>query len=457
MKKIINSITKFIAVVSKAVYKLVDKIIITPVSKFVYFLIDKINSKPGKFEKILNRPNNLLFISLICAFATFMVIDQKIISLVETEAKVLTNQKIEVEYNEETYVVDGIPNSVDIVLMGRKSDLYLAGQLVDHKISLDLSDLGAGTHKVNLKYNNPINTLDYKLDPSYVTVIIYPKVSEVRTLTIDVLNQDKLNEILIVSSVTLDRDEVIIKSNKEKLNKVASVKAIVDVNALNAASAGTYTLDNVKLVAYDEKGTEIKNIEIVPENVIATVVITSPSKEVPIKVVPVGEVSSGSAIGAITSSVNKVTIYGEENILKTIENIEVEIDVNGLNTDKTYQTEIKKPSGIRSISATTVTIKVVMEKETSREFPDISIEKENLGAGLRAIGASEADTKVNVIVKGVSKLLDALETTDIRAYVDLTDLDVGTWEVPVIVTGTDLKLSYSSKTQKVTVVITKIQ
>lgn len=455
MKKIINSIAKVIATIGKTVYKFIDKVIITPISKFVYFIIDKINSKPGKFERILNKPNNLLFISLMCAFITFLVIDQKIISLVETEAKVLTNQKIEVEYNEEAYVVDGIPDSLDIVLMGRKSDLYLAGQLVDHKVSLDLSDLGPGTHRVSLKYNNPINTLKYKLDPSYVTVIIYPKVSEVRTLAIDVLNQDKLNEILIVSSVTLDRDEVIIKSNKEKLDKVASVKAIVDVNAINASSAGTYTLDNVKLVAYDEKGTEIKNIEIVPENVTATVVITSPSKEVPIKVVPVGEVSSGSAISTITSSVSKVTIYGEEKVLNAIDNIAVEIDVNGLNQDKTYQTEIKKPTGVRSISTTTITIKVEMERETSREFNDISIEKENLGPGLKAIGASEADTKVSVIVKGVSKLLNDLDPTDIRAYVDLSDLGVGTWEVPVIVTGTDLRLSYASKSQKITVVITR--
>lgn len=457
MKKIMNSIAKFFVALGKVIYNFIDKFIITPISKFVYFLIDKINSKPNRFEKILKKPNNLLFISLFCAFVVFLVIDQKIISLVETEAKVLTNQTVEVEYNEEAYVVEGIPDSVDIVLMGRKSDLYLAGQLVDHKVTLDLGNLKAGTHKVNLKYNNPINTLNYKLDPSFVTVIIYPKISEVRTLTIDVLNQDKLNDVLIVSSVTLDRDEVIIKSNKEKLDKVASVKAIVDVNALNANSAGTYTLENVKLVAYDEKGTEIKDIEIVPDNVTATVVITSPSKEVPIKVVPVGEVSSGSAISNITSSINKVTIYGEESVLSKIEYIEVEIDVNGLNSDKTYQTDIKKPTGVRSISATTATISVKMEKETSKEFNDISIEKENLATGLRASGATINDTKISVIVKGVSSILDSLETSDIRAYVDLSDLGEGTWEVPVIVTGTDLRLSYISKSQKVTVIISKIE
>ncbi len=457
MKKIINSIAKFFVAVGKIVYKFIDKIIIVPVSKFVYFLIDKINTKPNKFEKILSKPNNLLFISLFCAFIVFLVIDQKIISLVETEAKVLTNQKVEVEYNEEAFVVEGIPTSVDIVLMGRKSDLYLAGQLVDHKVTLDLGNLKAGTHKVYLKYNNPINTLNYKLDPSFVTVIIYPKISEVRTLTIDVLNQDKLNDVLIVSSVTLDRDEVIIKSYKEKLESVASVKAIVDVNALNANSAGTYTLDNVKLVAYDEEGTEIKDIEIVPDNVTATVVITSPSKEVPIKVIPVGEVSSGSAISNITTSIKKVTIYGEESVLSNIDNLEVEIDVNGLNADKTYQTDIKKPTGVRSISETTITITVKMEKETSKEFSDISIEKENLATGLKAGGATVDDTKVSVIVKGVSSILESLKSSDIRAYVDLSDLGVGTWEVPVIVTGSDLRLSYLAKTQKVTVIISKIE
>ncbi len=455
MKKIINSIAKFFVKVGQFIYKIVDKVIITPVSKFVYFIIDKISSKPGKFERFLNKPNTLIFVSLLCAFVTFIFVDQKIISLVETEAKVLTNQSIEVEYNEEAYVIDGVPDTADIILMGRKADLYLAGQLMDHKLTLDLANLSAGTHKVYLKYNNPINTLDYKLDPSYVTVVIYPKVSEVRSLTIDVLNKDKLNEILIVSSVKLNRDEVIIKSNKEKLGKVALVKAIVDVNALNATSAGTYTLDNVKLIAYDEKGTEIKDIEIVPDSVTATVVITSPSKTVPIKIVPVGEVSSGSAISTITSNINKVTIYGEEAALADIENIEVEIDVNGLNADKTYQEDITKPQGVRSMSVNSITIKVEMEKETSKEFDNISLEIENLADGLQASGATENDTKVSVVVKGVSKLLESLDSKSIRAYVDLSDLGVGTYQVPVVVSGSDLKLSYTPKTQKVTVIITK--
>ena len=456
MKKMLKKIGKFFARLFKMLYKVIDALLVTPISKAVYFIGDKLSNRNGNLDKFLNKPNTLIYVSLICAFAAFFAVDRKVINLVETEAIVLSNQPVVAEYNEEAYVVEGIPESADIVLMGRKSDLYLAEQLGDHKLTLDLTGLSAGTHKVNIKYNNPIKSLDYKVDPSRATIVIYPKVSSSRTVTTDILNKDKLGSTLVISSIKLDRDEVIIKSYKEKLEKVASVKALVDVNALNANSAGTYTLENVKLIAYDEKGTEIKDIEIVPGTITATVVISSPSKTVPVKVVPVGEVASGSAISSITSNVTNVTLYGEEEILKDISEIEVEIDVNGLSKDKTFQETIVKPTGVRSMSDTAVTIKVKMEGETSKEFKDIPIVFEHLDTTkYKPLAKNAADTKVNVVVKGVKSVLDKLDSKDIKAYVDLSDLEPGTYEVPVMVTGNDLKLSYSSRTTKIEVIIAK--
>ena len=416
-------------------------------------ITDKLNIKSGSFEKFLNRPNTLLYVSLILAFCTFLLIDNRVINLISSESIVLENQPVEVEYNDEAYVVEGLPEDVDIVLMGRKMDLYLAEQLGDHKLTLDLSDYGVGTHKVSIKYNNPVNNLDYIISPSEVTVVIYPKVSEVRTLSIDVLNTDKLDQTLVVSNVLLDRDEVIIKSHEAKLAQVASVKALIDVNSLNATQAGTYTLENVKLVAYDEKGTELSDIEIIPETVTATVTITSPSKVVPIQIVPIGDVAPGSAIESIESNVTQVTVYADEEILAALNYIEVEIDVTGLNEDKTYQKVINKPNGARSISETSITINVKMEAETSKEFENIPIVFENLGSGLKVNAQREEDTKVTVSVGGVQSLLDKLEASDIKAYVDLEGLGVGTHTVPVYVTGEDLKLTYTSKTQNIKIII----
>lgn len=444
----------FIKILNKIV-KFFDKIIITPFSKVAYFIKDRFTFKSGIVDKILNKPTVLLYISLFIAIVFFVAVDQKVIGINNTKAVVLKNQKVNVTYNEEAYVIEGLPDTVDIVLMGRSGDLYLAEQRSDHEVSLDLTDLDVGTHKVKLEYNKPINTLTYKLDPSSLTVVIYPKVSETRTVSVDVINTDKLDDTLVVSNVLLDANDVIIKSYKEKLESVANVKAIVDVNLLNAKESGTYTLEGVKLVAYDETGTEMKDIEIVPNTVTATITITSPSKTVPLKVVPKGEVRSGSAISSITSSVTNVTVYADESLLEEINYIEVEVDVTNLSEDKVYQKVINKPTGSRSISDTSVTITVTMEKETSKDFENISIETENLDSKFIAQGASQNDALVTVTVKGVKSLLDNLDTTNIKAYIDLKDVtEPGTYQVPVYVTGTDLKLTYTSKVKSINIIVT---
>lgn len=444
----------FIVKIIKSIASFFDKILITPISKVAYAIKDKISFRSGFIDKLLNKPNVLLYLSLILAFTFFLSVQNNFINFSDTKAITMPNLPVEVEYNDEAYVVEGLPDKVNLVLTGKKSELYLAEQYGDHKVSLDLSGLEAGTHKVTLDYNNPIRKLNYILDPGTVTIMIYPKVSEVRTLSIDIINTDKLNETLVVSNVLLDRNDVIIKSYKEKLNTVANVKAIVDVNTLNATESGTYTIDNVKLVTYDDKGKEISGIEVVPNQVTATVTITSPSKTVPLRIVPVGEVRSGSAISSITSSVTNVTVYADETVLKDLNYIEVEIDVEGLSTSKTYQKVINKPQGTRSISDTSVTINVTMEEETSKDFEGLTVETEGLNEKFKASGASASDAQVTVTVKGVGSLLESLEPTDIKAYVDLSSVtEPGVYTVPVYVTGSDVKLTYTSKTKQINVVV----
>lgn len=437
------------------IWSIFDKILITPISRLAYFIKDKLSFKSGFIDRLLNKPNVLLYLALILAFVCFFAVDRKVISFTNTEAVVLEEQKVSVEYNEEKYVVEGLPETADIILMGRKSDLYLAQQLGDHKVSLNLTNYGVGTHKVKLEYNHPINTLSYKLDPGNVTVVIYPKVSEVRTLSKDIINTDKLNETLVVSNVILDRDDIIIKSYQEKLSTVTNVKAIVDVNSINATESGSYTIENVKLVAYDEKGKEIKGIEIVPATVTATVVITSPSKTVPLRVVPTGEPRSGSAIASIVSSVTNVTVYADEEVLKDLNYIDVEIDVTGLSEDKVYQKVINKPKDARSISETSVTITVTMEQETSVNFDNIRIETRGLDTEKFMVQASsQEDAVVSISVRGVESLLKNLTEADITAYVDLSNItEPGTYKVPVYADGNDTKLTYTSRTKNVQVII----
>ena len=448
MRKVFSVIKAFFHLI----YVGLDKIIIMPISKLVYRINKRLKGSNNKLDKILNKPLTLIYLSLIFAVGIFFLVDSKVISLVQTEAEVLADQEVVAEYNKEAYVVEGIPDDVDVTLIGRKSDLYLAKQLGDHEVKLDLTKYGVGEHRVRLTYNQSIGSLNYKLDPSTVLVVIKEKISTLKTISYDLLNEDKLDEKLNVESVTLDRNEVVVKGAEDTLAKVATVRALIDLSNDEFDEKGDYTIDNVPLVAYDNKGKIVKNVEIVPEKTTATIKLESYSTEVPLKIMTTGNPKSGKAISEIKSSVEKVTIYGDQKTLQNITEVPVTIDVKGLSSEKTYNVTISKPSGVRHMSDTTATITVKFGEESQKTIDGISVEWQNLSSSYSVNAKSAADAQISVIAKGTKEVLDALDPSTIKAYVDLSGYGEGEHQVTVTVEGTDPKIQFLSNKQ-ITIIV----
>ena len=436
------------------IWKIIDKKIVVPITKIVVLFSDSFKQSSKKIEKWLSKSNTLLFLSLFLAIITFVIIDQKILLFSENSAEVLKEQTVHATYNEEAYVVEGLPKKVDVTLIGRKADLYFAKQSPSQDITVDLSDLKPGMHKVNIKYNQILPSIEYKVNPSVATVMIYPKVSETRTVDTDILNQDSLDSKLVLKSVNLNTDKVVIKGAEHRLKEVSTVKALVDIENLVSQEEGTVELNDIPLKAYDKNGDAV-NVEIVPNKVSAEITIDSPSKELPIRVIPNGEISFGYAISEITTNETKVTVYGSESALEKLKYVPVYIDVKDLNTDRQYKQEIKRPVGVRSMDVNNITINVKLGKSVDKEISDIPIEYRNLSDDYAVQGLSAADTKVSVVLKGVSSVINSLKTEDITAYLDLDGYEVGEHEVPVKVEGEDVRIQYIPKTKKVKIKIVK--
>ena len=450
MKKII----KIFKSIFHGIYSVFDKWIITPITKLILKIADLSKNNNKGLERLLNKKSTLIVISLLLAFATFYLIDRNKNVTIDQYAEILYKQKVTASFNEELYVVEGLPSTVDITLIGQKRHIFLAKQTPSSGVTVDLTGLKPGNHKVTLKYSQQLKSINYKLDPSTVTVTIYEKVSQTKSLTYDILHKDNLDSKLYIKNVELSRDNVIIKGAEYKLKKVATVKALIDVNNLNNPQAGEIKVKDVPLVAYDNNG-EIVDVEIVPSTIEATLTITSPSKEVDIKVIPKGNLAFGKSIKSITPSIDKVTIYGEEEAVSAIDTIEVPIDIKGLNADKRYNITITKPSGITELSTKTITVKVELDTAVSKEFTDIPIETENLDSKYAVQALNKEDSSVTVVVNGSKDTIDNISAQNIKAYIDLKDYGVGEHEVEVKVKGDDLKLTYTSKTKKVKVRITE--
>ena len=449
-----KKIGRLIIVLFRHIGLFFDKWLITPITRLILKIMQVGRNFAMTFDKMSAKKSTLLVISLLLAFAVFIMIDQESNVMIDQYAEILYNQEVSAVYNEELYVVEGLPETVDITLIGQRRHIFLAKQSPSKGVSVDLTGLKTGNHRVTLKYTQRLKSLDYKLDPSQVTVTIYEKVSENRNLGYDILHQESLDTKLYISNVEIDRNDVIVKGAQYKLDKVASVKALLDVKNIPNPKAGEIVVKDIPLVAYDTDG-KILDIEIVPKTVSANVVITSPSKEIPVKIVPVGDLAFGKSIKSMDTSLNKVTVYGTQEAIDAIEQLDVEIDVKDLDKDKEYNVTLKKPKGITELSSKTMTVKVVLDNSSSKEFENISVQAENLADNLKVQALTDEYRQVTVVVKGSEDAINKVTSADIRAFIDLKNYGVGEHEVEVQVTGSDLKLSYMSKTKKVKVRITQ--
>lgn len=440
----------------RSIARFVDRKIVFPITKVILVISDKF-SKSSKFiENWLSKSNTLLFISLFFAIILFIAVDQRKISMNESSAEVLRDVPVVAEYNQESYVIEGLPEKVDVTLIGGRSDLYFAKQSGTKNIVVDLSDLKIGTHKIQIDYAQDFSSIEYSVNPSMATIIVYQKESATKNITYDLLNQDKLDSKKVIDNVTLSASEVIVKGPKYKLEEVAIVKALVNVEKLPTQDVGTQTINEVDLIAYDNEG-NIIDVEIVPGTISAEVVIKSPSKDVPIKIVPKGNVAFGYAIKSIVASDTKVTVWGTSEALANLKYIEVPVNVSDIKSDQQYKLEVNKPAGVRSMSLSTITVNLTLDTTADRELNNVGLIWKNLDESKYQVKASsEEDTNVTIILKGVSSVIEQISTSDVTAYLDLAGYKEGEYEVEVKVEGTDTRVEYVAKTKKVKVKITKL-
>lgn len=453
MKKLIKKICRFIG----KIILFFDRILITPLMKLVLKIGDFFKNNANGFESFITSKKSLLVISLLIAFLAFYTLDKESNIMLNNYAERLTDEPVTAVYNEEAYVVEGLPKKADVVLIGNKSNIYLAKQYPTKGITVDLRELSVGTHRVQLKYSQSFGFVDYTIDPSYVTVVIYDKVSSSREVGYEILHRESLDSKLDITDVTLSKSEITIKGKEDTLNKVGYVKALIDLSNLVNPTAGKTTIKNCNLVAYDDSG-KVVDVEILPAQIDVEITLTSSSKTVPIKVIPKegGKLALGYAIASLTPSSNSIEIYGSEDSLAKIDYVPVYVDIDGVSANKTYTVNIKKPNGVRDVSIKTITVNLTVAKESQKEVPNIGIIYQNLNDNLKVMGIGEANSKTAVLVKGSEEALKSLDESKVTASIDLSNYtSPGEYEVDVKASGEDVRLTYEPKTTKVRVIITK--
>ena len=239
------------------------------------------------------------------------------------------------------------------------------------------------------------------------------------------------------------------------MERVAKVKALIDLKAADITEKGEYTVDSITLVAYDNEGNKMTNIEVVPNKISAKLKVDSYFVELPVKVITKGTITSGYAISSVSNTVTKVQVYGEKEVLDSLTYIEAPIDITALSANKTYNVNLTKPNGVRFMSETSAKVTVTVSSETSKTFEGIAIESLNVANGYTPSAASDADRTIDVIVKGEASALEGLDPTQIKAYVDLSGVTEGLHELEVKLSIDDPRITLVSTKKTINIRVVK--
>lgn len=394
-------------------------------------------------DKILSSKVSITILSFVMAAVLFYSVSGKDILTSPTSGATLENVPVYVENLDDSLEASGIPESVSVVLVGPSLDIYKTNFSRDYQVYLDLQDLDEGDYVLNLRTRNFPESLQVVSIPSSIKVTLAKKVTRTFDLGYRFINEDQLDSKYSVSVNQMDLDTVELRASEETLSRVETVEACIDV------SDKTEDFEqNARIRAYDSNGEEL-NVEMSPESVHVTCQVSSYNKTVPIHVNFVGNLPTGYQVSQYTLSQSEVTIFGLEEQLNEIQQVEVDVDITDLKSSTTMTNlALKKIAGINKFSQDAIDVSVEIEKVITKKFDNIPIKVLNNSRDYKVSFAGQGQN-ASVSVTGTEDKINTLKVDNIQATIDIDGLDVGTHQVNVKIAGDDetltMKLLSSSK------------
>ncbi len=320
-------------------------------------------------------------------------------------------------------LITEVPANVNLTVLAPESVIEAVQQENIITAQVDLTDLDAGTYRFPVLINipeeiRPIRVIEQT--PTQLQLALGQLISTEKNIKIDVEGEPAVG--YKIGSLEWDRSSVTISGREDLIQQVDSVIATLDIS-----DASENVTRELTLVAQDEMGNPVTNIDLSPETVRVNQVIDLQGgyRNVAVNVVTQGLVEPGYRFTSITPAPPTVMVFSENPQL--VEQLPGYINTNPLDltgVDGYLETilELDLPDGVTVVGDPTVLVQVnITPLETN-----ISVSREIEVIGLLpGLSAEVSPPQVSVRVSGPVPVLDNLTERDIRVIVDLTNIDVG--------------------------------
>lgn len=325
-------------------------------------------------------------------------------------------------------IVSEMPSQVRVTLRAPRS---VADSLVATENAInawvDVTGLEAGTYDLEVKIQidegyKPVRLV--QVNPEIVTLTLEPLVSLSLPVNLEVSGDPAIG----YQKGAAERDPafVTISGAATQVAQVDEVQATLDI------SDSSETIEtNVPVLALDAAGGPVPGVVVTPDEiqVFQPIFLQGGYRNVIVKVVTSGRPANGYKLTNITvSPLNVVVFSTDPQLVNDLPGyVETEpVNLDGAEDDVDNFVALNLPEGVSVVGDQSVLVQVsiaAIEGSLTVTLPVIPI-------GLLPTHAAVISPEtVDVILSGPIPILDTLNPSDIRVVVDLTDLDLGVYQL----------------------------
>lgn len=413
----------------------------------------------NKILKTLTKNLGFKILAVVFAFILWLVVyntDDPTITVSYTTNVTVENASVVTDMNKCYEVLNGT-NTVSFAVTAKRSVLnkledtdFTAVADMNRMIVNEDGDKANVPIEIISKRSN--SSLKYNEKNKYLEVSLEDLMKRRFIITAD--TSGKVADGYALGEVTVTNPNVLNVSGPASIvNKIDSVVATIDVDGMSMNLS-----DNVIPALYDADGQEIDTTKLKLSNTTVTISAKILSvKEIPLVFSTSGVPYGDNRVVEISSKPETIKVKGSSTTLNPLSSLNIPgdvLNVSGASEDITTTIDISEylPDGVELVNASdaTVTVTVRIEAYELKKF-NLSTSQINVNGFDSNYDLSFDQSTVAVTVSGLKNDLNKLNTSQLSASIDVTDLGVGTHQVNL-----DLNLdedNYAYQTITVTIEI----
>lgn len=323
----------------------------------------------------MNNPWFLRLTALALALFLFFSVradqDRNSFANVGNSMDIIRDVPIEVYYDDENYVVTGVPETVNMTIKGPTNLVQTTKLMKDFALKVDLRSMPMGNHTVQIQHENISEKISVELDPATIEIGIEEKITQ--SFRVDPeMNDQLLAEDYEVVKMEVDPSTISVTGAKSVVDAISFVKVSV-TGEENVEKSFEY---KGKVRVLDRDLNKL-NVVITPEDVTVKVDVEAYKKEVPISLKPKGDTKDGVTINSLVADEKSVTLYGSRKIIDAIDKLDVDVDVSDISGNGKQSVELTKPKGLIKMSLDTINVNVDVKVSAETKDTKNSKDKED--------------------------------------------------------------------------------